>query len=65
MTSWHDVIDPIAARFEVAAAFGFDTVHNADSSKAIAKILRDMARIIDAEIDKQDAASQKFPPRPE
>lgn len=47
---WGPAIDPIAARFEVAAAIGGSTVHNSAGSAAMAKILRRMAQIIDSEI---------------
>ena len=47
---WSTIVDPIAARYEVAAFIGGTTVYNAEGSAAMAKILRRMALIIDTEI---------------
>jgi hypothetical protein len=62
--AWHNIIDPIAAKFEVAAALGLEVHYNAEGSKALANLLRKMARIIDDEIERRKAAPEQAPPRP-
>jgi hypothetical protein len=53
---WSEVVEPLAARFEVAAKFGQSAVWNATGSAAMAKLMRNMARIIDDEIMARRAA---------
>lgn len=54
MTHWRELIQPQISRFEVAAAFNGDVKFNAEGSKAMANLLKEMARIIDDEIDKRE-----------
>lgn len=48
---WGMAVDKIAARCEVAAKFGGDAVFNRDGAEALGKLLREMARILDTEIE--------------
>jgi hypothetical protein len=48
---WTEAVGPIAAKLEVGATFGERTVFNREGSKALAELLREMARIIDNEIE--------------
>lgn len=54
MKTWTDAIGPIAAKLEVGAVFGEQTVFNRDGSKALAELLHEMARIIDDEIVRRE-----------
>ncbi len=56
---WTECVAPIANKLEVGAKFGERTVFNEEGSKALAKLLREMARIIDDEIERRSPA----PPR--
>jgi hypothetical protein len=47
---WTKIIDPIAAKFEIAAKFKADAVFNNLGAEAVGQLLREMARIIDTEI---------------
>lgn len=64
MSEWREIIDPIAARFEIGAAFNMDVTHNPKGSAAIAKLIREMARIIDDEIEARKRTASSFPPPP-
>jgi len=57
MGEWEKIIDPIAAKFELAAMLDQQTVFNAKGSDAVAKLMRKMARTIDAEIVARNAAA--------
>lgn len=45
--SWATCVEPLIARFDVAAQFGGDAVHNAEGSRALAELLRSMAAKLD------------------
>lgn len=59
--TWTDVMMPHIRRFEVAAKFGKSAVYNPTGSAAMAKLIRKMAAIIDAEVDRRNAP---LPPPP-
>lgn len=52
---WADVTAAILRRFDIAAQFDGKAVWNAKGSAACAKIIREMARIIDDEIERRAA----------
>jgi hypothetical protein len=54
--SWADVVEPLVARFEVAAKFGADAVHNGTGAGAIAELLRSMAEKLDTACDRARTA---------
>jgi hypothetical protein len=45
--TWADCVGPLIARFEIAASFGADAVHNGTGAKAIADLMRSMAERLD------------------
>mgnify|MGYP001359785333 CR=1 FL=1 len=45
--SWLEACKPIIERFEVAAAFNQNAVHNAEGSRAVGKLMRAMAARLD------------------
>lgn len=51
--SWGDTIDPIAKRLELAAMFGQGFKFNAEGASACAKLMREMARVIDGEVERR------------
>lgn len=50
-STWKEVVAPLVARFTVAHAFNGRASFNAEGSKEFAKLLTEMARIIDEEIE--------------
>lgn len=49
--TWGDMVEPLVARFDVAANFGGDAVHNAYGSAAIAELLRQMSQRLDRSVE--------------
>lgn len=47
MSTWMDMVQPLVQRFEVAAKFDQQAVHNAQGSDAIAKLMKAMAGRLD------------------
>lgn len=45
--TWSELVKPIVARFEVAAAIQQNTTFNADGSAAMAKLMKIMAAKLD------------------
>ncbi|OJF92074.1 hypothetical protein AX761_21790 [Rhizobium sp. 58] len=50
-SSWKDVVAPLARKFELAHTFNGEAAFNAEGCKAMAALLKQMARIIDEEIE--------------
>ena len=50
---WSEIAGKVAKRFEVAAQFGFNAVHNPTGAAAVAEILRTMGRKLDLAVDRQ------------
>ncbi|MBN9007263.1 MAG: hypothetical protein J0H40_17835 [Rhizobiales bacterium] len=53
--SWKVLIQPIVRKLRLAAMLDMETRFNADGSVALAKVMEDMADIIDTEIDARTA----------
>lgn len=49
-STWTEVMAPHVQRFEVASAVGGSAVYNAEGSKAMAVLIRDMAAKLDRAI---------------
>lgn len=56
-TTWGDVVAPLVARFDVAAAFNQHSYFNVEGSRALSALLREMARLLD---DKVKARAPDF-----
>lgn len=56
--TWEEVVQPFVERFNVAAKFGADAVHNGEGSKAMGELIGDMARRLDSAIIKIRALIQ-------
>ena len=54
--TWKECVEPLVARFDVAANFGGDAVHNPDGSRALAELLRSMAERLDLSVERARAA---------
>lgn len=52
-TPWREVIGPIIAQLELAVKMDMDHCLNPKGAEAMARVLSDMARIIDDEIVKR------------
>lgn len=48
--SWNEAVAPLITRFEIAANFGADAVHNGEGARALAELIKSMANILDTEI---------------
>ncbi len=59
---WMAVMADIVARFDVAATFGMSTTWNAEGSRSLAVLIRQMCSIIDNEIDHRQF--RLLPPTP-
>ena len=53
--SWTAMMQPIIDRFELCAKMGLDFVHQPEGCAALAKVIKEMATIIDNEIDRRDS----------
>ncbi len=49
--TWTDAVTPLIGRFELAAKFDANAVHNGDGSAALAELLRNMAAALDRCVD--------------
>lgn len=47
--TWSEIIQPIVAKCEVAAAFEKEVFWNAEGAKALGKLIKEMARLLDDE----------------
>jgi hypothetical protein len=56
MTVWKQLVQPIVRKCRLAATLNMETRFNADGSLALAKVLEDMANLIDNEIAVRSAA---------
>ena len=56
MTVWKELVQPIVRKCRLAATLNMDTKCNATGSLALAKVLEDMADLIDTEIAARSAA---------
>lgn len=54
--TWSEMVEPLVARFDVAANFGGDAVHNSEGSAAIAELLREMSARLDRSVNAARAA---------
>jgi hypothetical protein len=59
--SWNDVVAPLIARCKVASSFSREAVWDANEARTLGIILKRMADIIDAEIDRRAAAELPCP----
>lgn len=50
-SDWKTVVDPVVKKYDLAAKLGMSVSSNAESCAAKATLLRQMAGIIDAEIE--------------
>lgn len=48
--TWMEMVEPLIARFDVAANFGGNAVHNPDGSAALAELIRQMGTRLDASV---------------
>ncbi len=50
--TWHDAVQPLVARFDTAAKFGADAVHNGKGAEAISKLMATMAARLDTSVER-------------
>ena len=48
--TWHDLVKPLVSRFETAAKFKGEAVHNAEGSQAISSLMQSMAERLDRSV---------------
>lgn len=60
--TWLALVEPLVARFDVAANFGGDAVHNPEGSAALAELLREMASRLDRSVEAARAALSETRP---
>lgn len=53
--TWTELVEPLVARFDVAANFGGNAVHNPDGSAALAELFREMASRLDKSVESATA----------
>lgn len=53
--SWAAMMQPMVDRLELCAKMGLDFVHHPEGGAALAKVIKEMATIIDNEIDRRDS----------
>lgn len=53
--TWAEVTEPLVTRFDIAAKFNGDAVHNAEGAMALAELLRSMAAKLDIAASRADA----------
>jgi hypothetical protein len=58
--SWAELVKPIVRKCRLAAMLKMETRFNADGAAALAKVIEDMANIIDTEIAVRSAANTAF-----
>jgi hypothetical protein len=49
------MMQPMVDRLELCAKMGLDFVHHPEGGAALAKVIKEMATIIDNEIDRRDS----------